>query len=41
MSANNLPAAEYDAFCAKHSKRCSGFIFRQAGKFGKKLKAPF
>jgi len=41
ISANNLPAADDDAFCAKHWKLCSGFILRQAGKFGKKLKSPF
>jgi hypothetical protein len=35
MSANNLPAADDDAFCAKRCKLCSGFIFRQAGKSAK------
>jgi hypothetical protein len=41
MSANNLPTADDDAFCAKRWKLRSDFIFRQAGRFGKKLKAPF
>jgi hypothetical protein len=35
MSANKLLVADDNSLCGKHWKLCSGFIFRQAGKFGK------